>query len=359
MTAGDPSLAGVAPPTPRSAHGRAAWLGLVGPAALALALLVLPGCEQTAGLVADAPGALFNAGPPRQGGRPVTVQAGGRDIRVAPPAGFCVDPGSVQPQGAATFVLIEDCALAGGAPPVSSNAAPNLPIPRPALVNGLVTLSIGEGPLFTGDGGEDAAFDELAAFLRSDAGRATAGMGGAAAAVRILEERRVDDTLYILVEDKGDQVVPVLGDKFWRGFTQVQDRAVIASLGVFDASRMADDTKLTHLAAVVASLKSANGDAVGVQESRLAAAAPRPSAASVAAARAGREEAPPPSVRAEAATPAPGQRLPVPRPGGEERRVAAAAPAPTPAPAAAGGDGGTENSPRRAPVAPLRPAPTS
>jgi hypothetical protein len=294
-----------------------------GAAALAAtaALSLLAACET--GPRGAAPGAAD--GP--------VVTAGGRDIRITPPDGFCVDGSAIRPEGDAAFVLIEDCALAGPALALADDdAASGVPIPRPAAVAGLVTLSIGDGPLFDGPpAGRGADFDRLAAFLRSERGRASAGMGGDSASIRIVETRRAEDTLYVLVEDAGERVVPVLGDRFWRGFTEVRDRAVIASLGVFDRTALRDETKLAHLARVVAALKTGNGMRVSAPERKLAAAAPPPPKAAPAAVAASLPEAP------EATPPA--------------RPDAAARAAPAP--------GGTPLAPEAAPRAPRRPAPVS
>ncbi|MDF2234534.1 hypothetical protein P2H44_18390 [Albimonas sp. CAU 1670] len=228
-------------------------------AATALAACVPPGAPK--------PGQT----PPAQAA--AAIQAGGRTVVITPPTGFCVDPGSVRPQGAAAFVLIEDCALAGAADALTAaDAAPDQPIAQPATVDGLVTLSIGDHPLF--ESAPEAGFKALEAFLRSSDGRASAGLGGDPSVVKIVETRQVADTLYVLVEDKGQHVVPVLGERFWRAFTEVNDRALIASLGVFDSSSMKDGAKLGHLARVVTALKEGNGDATDAAELRLAATAP-------------------------------------------------------------------------------------
>ncbi len=228
------------------------------------AMLLLAGCVPPG---APAPGAV------PQGDAAAMVEVGGRTVRITPPAGFCVDAEAVRPEGASAFVLIEDCALAAETGDIEESAAfSSGPIRQPALVDGLVTLSIGSAPLFEDD--PDAGFRALETFLRSDEGRATAGLGGEAGAISIIETRQVGDTLYVLVQDMGDHVVPVLGARFWRGFTEVNERALIASLGVFDTSDMRDGQKLAYLARVVTALKEGNGMAAPEAELTLAATAP-------------------------------------------------------------------------------------
>ncbi len=212
-------------------------------------------------------------------GDEVEVVAGGREISVAPPEGFCVDEASVAERPDAVFMLLEDCAQLGRND-------------RSAGVSGLVTLTLGAEALFPPGGrsagsvgqGRDGmnapavppapdkaeSFRALEAYLRTDEGRATAGMGGTPDQIRVVDARRTEDTLYVLVEDKGDQVLPVLGPRFWRGFTEANGRAAIASLGVFATDEIADATMLAHLADVVATLKRANGDRVLDDEAKLA-----------------------------------------------------------------------------------------
>lgn len=198
---------------------------------------------------------------------PLVVTAGGRDVIVAPPAGFCVDREAVQDQGAAVFVLIEDCTLLGAVPATG----------EAALVNGLVTLSIGAEPLFDAQGADRrVAAARLERFLRSDEGRVTVGMGGGANDISIVESRSFDGVLFILIEDRSPDAAPILSPRLWRAFTELNGRAAIAALSVFETSAIGDAAMLAHLARVVAALKLANGDKVGPEEAQLALAAPRP-----------------------------------------------------------------------------------
>ncbi|MGM0585882.1 MAG: hypothetical protein ACQEUZ_14655 [Pseudomonadota bacterium] len=278
--------------TPRGGRGRGA--GARAPALL-LAALALAGCESVP------------AGAGAGGGDTAVVEAGGRSIRITPPEGFCVDPASIRPSQETAFVLIEDCALLRIA---REGSAAGAPAPRPAVVNGLVTLSLGDRPLFDGpDADQETDFAALERFLRSDPGRGSAGMGGDPGLIRIVETRRAGDTLYVLVEDRGEQVVPLLGDRFWRAFTELNGRAAIASLGVFAPSELRDAEKLAHLARVVAALKRGNGSPVTPAEEALATPPRAPSEAAPSPAAAGggtdAQAAPPPARPGD--SPAPGQ----------------------------------------------------
>ncbi|MGG7568570.1 hypothetical protein ACQ5SO_20645 [Rhodovulum sp. DZ06] len=312
-------------------------------AAALLAVLALSAC-------APQPGGRGDLGvSPGADGRTV-VRAGGRQVVIAPPAGFCVDPAAVQVSGDAAFVLIEDCALAGEAGPDGPPEA------EPLVMGGMITLSVGSGPLFAG-GAEDRpeAARRLEAFLRSDEGRASAGMGGTPEQIRIIETRRLPDALFALVEDDGRAAAPILGPRIWRAFTELNGRAAIASLGVFETSAIGEAAMLAHLARVVAALKMANGDAISPEEAQLALAAPRPQRRPEGAERrlnAGGYSA----------------RLPAPRPGGAEvapgavavaSRTGAVIPPAAPRADAAAGLAGEDapamrEAPREAPLAPPR-----
>lgn len=236
---------------------RAILAGLIGAAALA-------GCAPQQG--AQAPGGPGAAGIDSDGR--LIVEAGGRHVVVAPPAGLCVELDGVQREAQATFVLIEDCAWAGEPAPAAGD--------EPLVMRGLVMLSIGDGPLFDPEGGPlGEQMEALGAYLRSSEGRAGAGMGGRADQVRVLDTRRLPGTLYILVEDEA-AASPLLGERIWRAFTELQGRAAIASLGVFETAALGDEAKLAHLARVVAALRMANGDAVSPEGAQLALAAPLP-----------------------------------------------------------------------------------
>lgn len=252
-------LAPKVPMTPIQPRPRAV-LRHGGLSALALALF-LSACAQPGGPKAALPG--DDDGDAAR----LVVSAGGRDVIVAPPPGFCIDRDAVRDQGDAVFVLIEDCTQIGAVP--ASNEA--------ALVNGLVTLSIGAAPLFDGTGADRrAASERLERFLRSDEGRATVGMGGGPDDITIVESRRFEGSLFLLVEDASSDAAPVLSPRLWRAFTELNDRAAIAALSVFESSAIGDATMLAHLARVVAALKMANGGTVGPREAQLALAAPRP-----------------------------------------------------------------------------------
>lgn len=168
----------------------------------------------------------------------LTVEVAGRRVVVAPPPDFCVDPTSVRDDGDAVFLLIGDCELSND-------------------VGSVTVLSIGRGPLFGAD--RTAAFDDLEKLLVTEAGRKGVGMGGDAAAIRILDVRRTEDTLFALVEDNGERVADAFGARFWRAFTEINGRAAIAALGVDDGAPDAESEMLLQLSRMIATIREENG----------------------------------------------------------------------------------------------------
>lgn len=147
--------------------------------------------------------ALVDASPRR-----MVLDAAGRRVVLAPPEGACLDAEAAQVAPAAAFAVIRGC---GGAPDEA-----------------LRIVSVGSAPLF----GPDDSFAGLRAletFLRSPAGRAELGLGGAPEAVRVLDMRRADGALYVLVEDSGEGRLPLASERFWRAFAELNGRVAVVS----------------------------------------------------------------------------------------------------------------------------------
>ncbi len=213
-----------------------------------LSALLLSACMQdaTAARPEAAPGDAFEI--VESDGRELVVEAGDRLVAIAPPEGLCVDRDAARAKGAAFVVLIGACADAGNAEAVTS-------------------LTLGDKPLIVG-GDRNAAFDQLAAFLKTAAGREGVGMGGDADSIRIIETRRSEDTLFVLVEDGGARVADAHGARFWRAFTEVNGRSAIASRGVTDETPDADAACLLRLSGIMNAIKQATREeiAAGVPE---------------------------------------------------------------------------------------------
>lgn len=220
------------------------------------ALLLLAGCEQ--------PG--VSGSTPTQ----TTVTAGGRQVRVLAPAGFCVDQRSTSVTSTGAFVLISDCALIG-TPGALAAATPEAAASRPP-VGAALTASISPNGL--GDAGPATrSLPDLAAYLRTPEGLALAGRSGQSRGVRVLESTERDGVLYLYVEDRGPQPIAGLDPRFWRAFFEVNGRlTAVSGLGFADAG-LDKQSAFNLVTAFVRSIKAANppvapGAAPGVTAAR-------------------------------------------------------------------------------------------
>jgi len=150
-----------------------------------------------------------------------TVSAGGRDVVIAGPAGFCIDSHTGVENQAGAFVILADC---------GQNDAGRVTIEDVPLSAVLIASVTPSGLLGARERGAAGAFGDLEAFLRSPVGLPSLGKGREPAAVRIVSSFTQSDALYILVEDRAAPVGAGLSQSFWRAFTEVNGR--LASLSV-------------------------------------------------------------------------------------------------------------------------------
>ncbi len=205
------------------------------PALLALATLGVAACD---------PATMGAGGPSR-----ATVTVAGAPVVVAGPRGFCVDRGTLNVADAGAFALLGDCAqLGGGGSPLAGSP-----------VGAALTASISAGGL-AGEGDDPAStLAEIATFVQTAEGRAMLGRSGRPDRVRILATRPQGDVLYVLVEDRGPQLIGGVDPRFWRAFLEVRERMVVLSVLGFEESGLDEQASLNLLATFVAAMKAANG----------------------------------------------------------------------------------------------------
>lgn len=166
-------------------------------------------------------------------------------VRLAGPAGYCVDMQAVDAGETSVFVLLASCAALNG----------EGPSPRQTAV---LTASVAEGapsaaPL------EDS-FPEMAAFFRSEQGRAALSRVGAADSVTVQTVTALDGVMYLRIADAaaaagGQPVEP----EYWRAVFALKGRIVTLSvLGARDRPLAAPD-KRRLLDAFVRAVRRANG----------------------------------------------------------------------------------------------------
>jgi hypothetical protein len=152
-----------------------------------------------------------------------TVVAGGRDVIVAAPRGFCVDPASTSVTASGAFVMVSDCALLGAEGVLSEGDA--------EPVGAVMTASVSAAPF-----APVAAMPDLERFVATPAGRAALGRSGRGDRVRVLATRTRNDVLYVLVEDRGPQPIAGIEPRFWRSFLEVEGRMTVLSVLGFEGA---------------------------------------------------------------------------------------------------------------------------
>ena len=195
---------------------------------------------------------LAAAGCVESGGAPVqrlAVQDGA--VVVAGPAGYCIDRGGSRNSAESSFVLLLPC-------PTLSGAAGT----RAPATAAVLTASILSGTL--DDGQVAAVLPGLAAFFRSEPGRAALSRTGKADTVEVAEVAEREGVMYLRASDTSRPAGPRVEPEYWRAVLSIRGRLVTLSvLGMSDRPIGARE-KRQLLAAFVQSLEAANpGQASG------------------------------------------------------------------------------------------------
>jgi hypothetical protein len=194
--------------------------------------------------------AVVSASPER-----AVVSARGQPVAVEPPPGFCLAEESIETSDRSAVVLIGDCVLEGGAGVMpGADGALNLPMAMP----GIITVSISGDPGFAARGASASDLSELEGYLATPEGRALLGRGGDGSEVSVVETRRDGRILYVLVEDRAAQPVPLLAPRFWRAFIELNDRLAVVTVSGFRDVPMDEAEMLRHLGDQVRQLQVAN-----------------------------------------------------------------------------------------------------
>jgi len=166
----------------------------------------------------------------------VEVDALGRRVIVAAPDGGCIPRNLLSVTDAAAVVVVLDCGAVGGQPV-------------------LQTVSVGATRLHD-EGGARAGLDRVEAFLRSPPGLRELGMGGSPGEVLVLDMRRADGALFMLVDDP---TAPFASRRFWRAVAEVNGRVALVTVASLDAESVDDADLLGRAQKLVAALRGANG----------------------------------------------------------------------------------------------------
>jgi hypothetical protein len=177
------------------------------------------------------------------------VSAGGRDVVVAGPPGFCIDQHTGTENRAGAFVILADCGQ------TDEGRATIEDVPLTAVLVASVTPS---GLLGAAEHGASGAFADLEAFLRSRDGLPSLGKGRDPSAVRIVSSFTRADALYVLVEDSAAPAGAGLSTRFWRAFTEVNGRLASLSVNSLAGSDPNEARARDIIIAFVAAMQAAN-----------------------------------------------------------------------------------------------------
>ncbi|GAB4386991.1 MAG: hypothetical protein Kow0045_16610 [Albidovulum sp.] len=175
-----------------------------------------------------------------------SLSLGAGDISVAGPSGYCVDRRASRETGSGAFVLFGSCAALAGSPLAGQPEKP-----------ALLTASV--APALSGEGLE-TRLDELAAFFRSDAGRAALSRDGRAGSVTIAAMERARGVLYIRLVDRSAAAQKV-EPGYWRAAFAMRGRLVTLSAMSLADRPVADRDLRRTLDRFIARIRRDNGGA--------------------------------------------------------------------------------------------------
>ena len=139
-------------------------------------------------------------------------------IVIRGPSGFCVDPTHARTEGDAAFVILGNCAAISG-----EAQAPQPQVPA------ILTAAVSDR---TGGGTLDGELDDLAAFFRSDSGRALLSRSNRADTVEILETVVQHGLVFIHARDTSAGAFAGVAQDYWRVYLDLGPRlATLTVLG--------------------------------------------------------------------------------------------------------------------------------
>lgn len=204
------------------------------PAAALVAVALLAGCfSPTRGITTSS-----------------SVRAGGVDINVSGPVGFCVDEHTTEQNRVGAFVFLSDCAQRSG------DAGPTIAsVPISAVLTAAISPS---GLVGSVEHGVAGALGDLEAFLRTPLGTVTLGKGRDPSAVSIIDSFTTENALFILVQDSSARTTTGESPRYWRAFTEVNGRLAALSITGFSAADPNEARTRAIALAFVNAMQSAN-----------------------------------------------------------------------------------------------------
>lgn len=173
-----------------------------------LALMLLGACAN------GTDGGGFHLAMPKPAPKQIAIS--GKDVIIAGPKGFCIDPTITKNDGSDVFILLGSCAAIA-----ASSLKPRPKIP--AILTATVSQKTQSAPIAE-------SIKTLTRFFKSDAGRAALSRDGRADTVSVMETLNEDGVFYIHARDTSTGTMAGAGDEYWRALFDVNGRIVSASV---------------------------------------------------------------------------------------------------------------------------------
>ncbi|MCF6316077.1 MAG: hypothetical protein L3J30_07295 [Marinosulfonomonas sp.] len=147
---------------------------------------------------------------------PEKVRVSGKDVVIAGPHGFCIDPTETKDSANSAFVLLGSCAAISN---MSHRPNPDIP----AILMATVSRKSESAPIAS-------SMVSLASFFKSEAGRAALSRDGKAKTVEVIETLDRNGVFYIHARDSSTGTLAGAGDEYWRALFNVKGRIVSVSV---------------------------------------------------------------------------------------------------------------------------------
>lgn len=177
---------------------------------------------------------------------PTRVAVVGGTVKVAGPAGYCIDTSASRFGKTSAFVLLGSCTSLTG-------SLHGKKLKDPAILTATVSAGPGTDTPFA------ATFDAMAKFLASPAGRAALSRSGKASTVKIVKISALDAVMLIHATDTSSATGQEVEADYWRALMQVKGK--IVTLTVLGLKKRPVPTEVKHalLRAFIQQMRTVNG----------------------------------------------------------------------------------------------------
>ncbi len=147
---------------------------------------------------------------------PEQIRVANKEVLIAGPKGFCIDPTETRDTGDSAFVLLGSCAAIAN--------SRNKPHPKvPAILTATVSRKTANPPI-------TSSMPALTDYFATKAGRAALSRDGNADTVEVLKTLDKNGVFYIHARDSSSDTLAGAADDYWRALFDVNGRIISASV---------------------------------------------------------------------------------------------------------------------------------